>query len=729
MLWPAYPLLAFGPFGSGLMLFWALAAAVPILIHLWSKRRYRETTWAAMEFLLRAMKKNARRIQLEQLILLAMRVAVLMLLALALAEPGCSSAPLIGGSLAGGGQTHTVLILDGSYSMDYRRQDRTRFDAAKKMAIEVVENSRQGDGFTLVLMADAPRVIIPEPAFDPSDVIEEINGLRTFHGGASLMASLAEVEKILETAARDYPRLTQNKICFFSDLQETTWEVAAGDDFRSRLGSLADRAALALIDLGETGQQNLAVTRLEALEPLATTAREIPFLAEVRNFGGQSAAGRRIEFLVDGQRIGETRADVEAGGSAAVAFAHRFESPGEHTIEVRLADDPLLVDNHRWLSLPVRESIRVLCVRGKQGAAEHLAYALSPTPSDHPRVKPEIVVESLLLELDLSAYDAIFLSNVGRFGRDEANVLYQYVAGGGGVVTFLGDQVQPESYNPMLGGGDDPSRRVLPARLGEPVFDLAGFGIDPLGYNHPIVKPFEGQPRAGLLTTPVWKYFRLSPYDEQKSKVAAALGNGDPFIVEEPIGRGRSILVATSAGNDSVHRGPEGTIPWTTLPLWPSFPPLVQEMLSVAVSGRNENRNVVVGDVLTAALPRGAAQALTITGPDNRRERISSVMAGDERRWTYSGVELSGLYQATYDSPGAVQFFAANLDPRESDLSRIDPEMLPSQFSQSIETLADEAPAAALARPRQELFRLFLGALVLLLFAETLLAWWIGRGR
>ncbi|MBW3599343.1 MAG: BatA domain-containing protein, partial [Planctomycetes bacterium] len=155
------PLLALGPFGSWLMLFWAAAAIIPILIHLWSRRRYRETTWAAMEFLLRAMKKNSRRIRIEQLLLLAMRVAILVLLAVALAEPGCSTAPLVGGSLAGGGQTHTVLVLDGSYSMEHRREEQTRFAEAQQMAIDVVENSRQGDGFTLVLMAEPPRVIIP----------------------------------------------------------------------------------------------------------------------------------------------------------------------------------------------------------------------------------------------------------------------------------------------------------------------------------------------------------------------------------------------------------------------------------------------------------------------------------------------------------------------------------------------------------------------------------------
>src|SRR5690606_12252571 len=119
--------------------------------------------------------------------------------------------------------------------MEHRREDESRFEAAKKLAIEVVENARQGDGFTLVLMAEPPRVIIPDPAFDPQDVIAEIQALYPLHSGANLLASLAEVEKILDAAANDHPRLTQNKVCFLTDLGETTWDVAEGDDFRQRI--------------------------------------------------------------------------------------------------------------------------------------------------------------------------------------------------------------------------------------------------------------------------------------------------------------------------------------------------------------------------------------------------------------------------------------------------------------------------------------------------------------
>jgi hypothetical protein len=418
---------------------------------------------------------------------------------------------------------------------------------------------------------------------------------------------------------------------------------------------------------------------------------------------------------------------VEPGGAATLSFAYHFESPGEHSVEIRLSNDNLEIDNHRHLSVPVRESIRVLCVQGKPGAADHLAYALAPVRSNQPRVRAEIVVESYLLELDLNNYDAIFLSNIGRFGSDEAGVLYQYLNGGGGIVTFLGDQVQSDAYNQALVEGPA-GKRVLPAKLGEAIFSEAGFVLDPMEYRHPIVRVFEGHARAGLLTTPIWKYIRLSPVDENKSKIAVALTGGDPLIIEESIARGRSLLVATAASNNSVHQTSESLIPWSTMALWPSFPPLVQEILGVALSGRTENRNILVGEELTArASTNDTAESVMLTGPNNHRERIPFREDGDQRLWAHPGLDISGLYSIDYDAGGSRQMFAVNVDSRESDLSRIDLESLPSQFNQTFESESDTIPANAFSQPRQEWFRWFLVGVILLLISETLYAWKIGR--
>ena len=72
------------PFMAGLGI---LAIASPIIIHLLNRRRFKIVDWAAMDFLLNANKKNRKRIQLENIILLILRCIAMFLLGLLLARP------------------------------------------------------------------------------------------------------------------------------------------------------------------------------------------------------------------------------------------------------------------------------------------------------------------------------------------------------------------------------------------------------------------------------------------------------------------------------------------------------------------------------------------------------------------------------------------------------------------------------------------------------------------
>ena len=151
-MFPAMHILAFG-FGNLLMLGWLAAAAAPILIHLWNKRRYREVSWAAIEYLLAAMRKNSRRMWLEQWLLLAVRTLIVALIVIAVAQPFLEHAGI---HFVPGQRTLKLLVIDGSYSMGYKPTDKSRFERAKQLATQIVEESSQGDAFALVLMASPP---------------------------------------------------------------------------------------------------------------------------------------------------------------------------------------------------------------------------------------------------------------------------------------------------------------------------------------------------------------------------------------------------------------------------------------------------------------------------------------------------------------------------------------------------------------------------------------------
>src|SRR3954469_15019838 len=93
-------------------------ASIPIIIHILNRRRFKTINWAAMTFLLQAMRKNRRRLRFEQWLLLAVRCCVLALLGLALSRPmGCDQSTLA--TVAGRRSGLHVFVIDNSYSMAY----------------------------------------------------------------------------------------------------------------------------------------------------------------------------------------------------------------------------------------------------------------------------------------------------------------------------------------------------------------------------------------------------------------------------------------------------------------------------------------------------------------------------------------------------------------------------------------------------------------------------------
>lgn len=733
----AAPVLILGYFNHPAMLGWLLAAAAPLIIHLLNRRRHREMEWAAMRFLLAAVRKHSRRIRIEQWLLLAVRMLIVALVVLAVADPYLTRAGL---QFVAGQRTHKVLVIDASYSMAYGPADKSRFDRAKEMAARIVDESSQGDGFTLVLLAAPPRVVVGTPAFERHHVLSEIDNLKRFDGGADLPTTLVKVEEIVEAARREYPRLTRVEIYLLSDLGRNTWvpdlrgnEALA--DFRGRAQRLADQATLVVADLGEEGADNLAVTALRAVEPYATSARPVTLEAEVRNFGRQNRERQLAELYVDGRRAGETRVDVSAGDSATASFSYRFDTPGEHALEVRLPGDLLAVDNHRWLSLPVVSHLRVLCVTGKpaagdfQGATDYLLVALSPRGATDAGsvIQAEVVGENALSEAELRDYDCVFLANVEQFTADEAQLLAAYVRGGGGVVFFLGDQVNIESYNRQLAAGDKQAG-LLPARLigPAPLARERPYLFDPLDYAHPIVAPFRGRDRAGLLTTRVYEYIQAAlpkpADDDAPARVALAFTNGDPVIIEKRLGRGRSLLVTTAADAS-----------WSAWPMWPSYVPIVQEIVAESVRSRAGQRNLMVGQSLGGETRAPADADVTIERPSGERQPLRLAAEADHARWEYREVDRAGIYRVEFGPPLARdELFAANVFTSEGDLAKISLDELRDDVwpSVSFEPFGGQPSAEATAAPvarRDSLHHWLLLAALGLVLGETSLACWLGR--
>lgn len=732
------PLLAFG-FASPWLL-WGLAlGTAPILIHLLSRRRFRETQWAAMRFLLEAVRKNSRRLHLEQLLLLAVRTLLLLLLVLALAQPFVEQ---LGAFFRPTQPLHKIIAIDASLSMGRQSPETSLFDRARETARAIVEAARQGDAFNLVRLSNLPpAVIVPTPAFQGASVIEEIDQMTLPHGRGDLVASLQAAEELLNAV----PELPQKEVYLISDFQRTTWTPDSADDLarlKRILRKFDEAGRLVLIDLGETDAANMAVTRVEAVDALMTISRPARFQATIHNFSIERVTGRVVEFLVDDRLVEKRVLEVAAGAEVTENFTHTFAAGGEHRVLVRLQKDQLPLDDLRWLSVTVRERLRVLCVNGRsasrtQGrATDFLELALSPgtrrAPAArgeglHGRIDPVVVNEGELPSIDLNQYDCVFFCDVRMFTDREARQIEAYLRGGGGVVWCPGPNVVAEGYNQALYRGGE---GILPAALGERIGDpqkrSETFTFDPADFAHPLVNAFQGNPDAGLETTQTYAYLRAPLPAEGEAKAPLRFDNGDPAIVEAPVGRGRSVLITTSV-DDS----------WGVWPLWPSFLPLIHEIVQFAVGGRTGERQRIVGDPLDGLCPATAIDPqVSVTTPDGLTLPARVISGDPYSQYHFEGTTPSGIYEVQLGSPQPrVELFAVNVDPKESPLTKFVAEELSQELLPGIEheySTSWEAQAATQTEApivdRGGLTRWLLYAVLYLLFVEQTLAWDFRKG-
>ena len=720
---------------SNPLLLWGLGAAtLPILIHLLNRRRYQTLPWAAMRFLLAAVRKNQRRVKIEQWLLLAVRTLLVLAVVTAMAKPFLESLGAV--ALLPGQRTHWVLVLDASLSMDAAGPSGPRFDSARTLATRLVKAARPGDGISLLLLADPPRVVVGSPAFQRDPVLTELAALEVTHGAGDLPATFTRVEEVLDASD-----IARKEIVFITDSQAATWNVpgSSTDESLKRVFDrlTARKARSTVIDLGSAPIRNHALTSL-AIEPAVVTPRtSVTIRGLVRNFARDATDDLRVQLVVDGRLGPEESLRLEAGAEQAVAFTQEFPTPGDHVVELRIDDDSLKPDNRRYQSIPVLESVQVLLVDGDpspeplRSETAFLAEALVPTQLDNAEPVPsplslEVVGESQLAGRDLSRFDVVILCNLARFTPAEVAALDAFLKRGGGVVIFGGERVVPDNYNQLLFAGGE---GLLPAPLGPTLGDPAArdrsFEFDPLGYKHPILAQFSGESPgviASLTNVKTARYHRLEVPRGSPARVALAFASGDPAVIEAPREQGRVLLVATSADTS-----------WTSWPLHQSYVPVMEQIVLTAATGRSTERNFTVGQSLSQAfVPTAAGAPVELTTPAGKQVTLSIEPDSDVSRLTFDQALRSGVYQARIGPPeNRTLDFAVNVPPAESDPARLDAAGLKAalpgwDFVYEEDWNPLSADAASVGH-RGEMHRPLLWIVLTLLLLESFLAWRFGH--
>lgn len=185
-----------------------LAVAVPILLHLLQRQPGPRRVFPALRYLRQAERESARRVKLRQLLLLALRVAALLLLALAAARP----------FLARGGAEHpptaVAIVLDNSLSTGLVEGDERVLDRLKSRALATLARANPEDLFWVLRAAEPWDPAVPGGA---AEAAERVRGTTGVSSAADLTLAIRRARALLIAGAGD----RTVEIHVLSDLQST----------------------------------------------------------------------------------------------------------------------------------------------------------------------------------------------------------------------------------------------------------------------------------------------------------------------------------------------------------------------------------------------------------------------------------------------------------------------------------------------------------------------------
>jgi len=698
----------------------ALAIAVPIALHLMMRQQPKHLEFPALRFIKLRQSANRRQMRLRHWLLLALRCAVIVLLALALARPSMMASGMLGDQEA---PVAAALVFDVNPRMQYRQQNQTRLEVAQETAqwllpqlplesdVAVVDSRSASAAFAVDLGAARQRI----ERLDADTMTQPL--------AAALEAALRLVSE------SDKPR---KEVYVFTDLSQATWSSDAMRSLTPRIKELTD-VGVYLIDVGVADPSNFGLAPLRLSSDLLSKNSTLRIDADLLHVGPGSE--RDVELYVidpgtDKASVrGQRTVKLGTGESRGADFQLRGLAAGMHQGYVKLVgEDALACDDVRWFTVEVRPAWRVLIVapaeksRSAKDYALFLAEAIAPQAI---RVKGEaafdyeVISEVQLEKQPLEGVAAVCLVDPRPLPAAVWQKLTSYVSSGGGLGIFLGRNAWPiDSFNEPTAQDLLPGKLVRQWRARETY-------LAPEALEHPLLAKFRplaaSVPWEGL---PIFRHWQLGSLAKEAG-VLLSYSNGQPALLERPLGKGRVLTLTTPISEPASRRDAWNLLPTGDQP-WP-FVMLANEMMYYLVGSDQQRLNYQTGDTAVVHLPAGEKYPVySLTTP--RGDQIRTPVDEKQNALIVTSTEMPGNYRlrAGGGEQGMQLGFSANLPADVSQLKRASAGELKAIFGDMPFRLAHNRAeidrSVSAGRVGQELFPFLMVLLVLALAFEQALA-------
>jgi hypothetical protein len=685
-----------------------LAVSLPLLFHLIRRTPKGKLPFSSLMFLAPSPPRLTRRSRLDNILLLILRGLALVLLALAFARPFWREAANLSLDAADG--RRMAILLDTSASM---RRDGVWKDA-KAEAERLIADLTAVDQLALFTFDEAVQTLVSfedsaEVEFDSrmaiatsqlkqaaptwaatnldnalvtvADALDQLGDAQSAEAGAKLqivlITDLQQGSRLDALSAYEWPKDVQLEIKIVGPPQTTN-------------------ASFALVTDGDQSEQPSDQLRVRVTNQPDSASETF----ELRWAGPQAESADNPAKPV-GVYVppGESRVVKVSLPAAGIAADRLVLSGDDHDF-----------DNTLFVAPQVQQEITILYLGSEQSDdAQELRYYLEIAFPETRRRK--VVVTSLQTAAPLLADPTATVALVvvsESVAADRLDQLRRYLRGGGTVLFALKDVSAADALAKLMERGELRVTEASPES-----YRMLG-DID---FGHPLFATFSDPRFSDFTKIHFWKYRQLEIDQQAAVEVLARFDNGDPALVEQPIGHGR-LLVLSSGWHPRDSELARST----------KFVPLLDAMLrrsgatDVMLATYHVNQRV--------ALPPVAA---TPSAPSVFSPNGSEILIATEDR-TFSGTEVPGIYHLS--NAGTRQPFAVNLVAAESRTAPLEASELEQRgvLLGTQLTTAEEIDRRRQLRDTelersQKLWRWLIAAALVVLLVETWLAGRLSRHR
>ena len=338
------------------------AMVIPIVIHLLSRERYQVVQWAAMQFLIEAYRRNKRRLRIEQIILVAIRCLILLLLGVALAQPLINSKNILGNN---GPKAIHLVIDDGLISGLTDKQGQTALDKQRIIAQEIIGSLNTDDLISITTTAQPAQAIVAPATTNHTGVNNLLIAIEPSSSISDIPTALRLVEEQIEQLQDQTQRHMVYLLSEFrqgaTSLDEPINEMSPNTKYGVQL------LAMAPGDEPISNVQVVSITPIRHMVMPEYGDRNTQVTITLRREGVDlPPEDTTLQVITDrGQEATEVTVGWKAGQQemlAEVMLDLSNISSTDIEIQASIEHDALEIDNHQFTSLRSVETVQVAII-------------------------------------------------------------------------------------------------------------------------------------------------------------------------------------------------------------------------------------------------------------------------------------------------------------------------------------------------------------------------------